>query len=339
MNDNTLLVKLYDESWEKQWDDFVLNCSVNGTFLQTRRFLNYHPKERFVDVSHIVLDTKGRLVAVCPACLTVNDNKKTLFSHMGSTYGGIIIDEKWYKTHKVIEIIKALEKEWVNEGFNEVILKPTPDILSSKKQDLLDYCFYYLRYESKLELNLYVDITKCKENLLSGIAQGKRTNIHNCEKAGCVCRKLETREEIVSFHHLLRLTLQKYNKDPIHTVDELLEFKNKRLREECGFYGIFKEDKMLAGSMMFYFDKLKVAHAQYLCADPEYHTLSPMSYMYYAMLCEARKQGYEKLSWGIVTEDMGLYLNEGLTMSKEAFGSIYGVNHTYVKEINNNDKG
>ena len=55
--------------------------------------------------------------------------------------------------------------------------------------------------------------------------------------------------------------------------------------------------------------------------------------MYYSMLCEAKKQGYEKVSWGIVTEDMGLYLNVGLTKSKEAFGSTYGVNHTYVKEL------
>ena len=116
-------------------------------------------------------------------------------------------------------------------------------------------------------------------------------------------------------------------------MDELLEFQNQRLKKECGFYGVFQADKMLAGSMMFYFENAKVAHAQYLCADPAYHTLSPMSYMYYSMLCEAKKQGYEKVSWGIVTENMGLFLNEGLTKSKEAFGSTYGVNHTYVKEF------
>jgi len=29
----------YCESFREKWDDFVMNHSVNGTFLQTRRFL------------------------------------------------------------------------------------------------------------------------------------------------------------------------------------------------------------------------------------------------------------------------------------------------------------
>ena len=41
----------YNEKDEKKWDDFVMEKSINGTFLQTRRFLNYHPKDRFVDES------------------------------------------------------------------------------------------------------------------------------------------------------------------------------------------------------------------------------------------------------------------------------------------------
>lgn len=333
MDSNVLIVRSFEENSEAEWDNFVLNQSVNGTFLQTRRFLNYHRAGKFIDASYMVLDSKGRTVAVCPACMIMENGRKTFFSHMGSTYGGIIIGEKWYKTHKVIEIIRALENEWIKEGFEKIILKQTPGILSSRKSDLLDYCYYYLRYNSVLELNLYVDFSEYNENILSSIAQGKRTNIHNCEKVGCVCRELHTAEEMTTFHNLLKLTLKKYDKEPIHTVDELLEFQNKRLMNECRFYGIFKDGEMIAGSMMFYFEKSRVAHAQYLCADPTYHTLSPMSYMYYSMLCEAKKQGYEKVSWGIVTEDMGLYLNEGLTKSKEAFGSTYGVNHTYVKEL------
>lgn len=333
MDSNVLSVKLYQEMDETLWDDFVLQQSVNGTFLQTRRFLNYHRSGKFIDASYMVFDSKSRLVGVCPACKVISDQKKILFSHMGSTYGGIILNSKWYKTHKVIEVIQALETAWMRDGFEKVILKQTPDILSSEKSDLLDYCYYYLNYQSVRELNLYVDFNGYSENILSGIAQGKRTNIHNCEKAGCVYRELRTTEEMLAFHNLLRLTLKKYEKEPIHTVDELLEFQNQRLKTECGFYGVFQENEMIAGSMMFYFDKVKVAHAQYLCADPQYHTLSPMSYMYYSMLCEMKKRGYEKVSWGIVTENMGLYLNEGLVKSKEAYGSKYGVNCTYEKEI------
>ena len=49
------------------------------------------------------------------------------------------------------------------------------------------------------------------------------------------------------------------------------------------------------------------------------------------MLCEMRRKGFRRLSWGIVTENAGKYLNDGLVDSKEAFGSKHGVNITYQK--------
>lgn len=323
----------YDDSWEGEWDEFVMNHSINGTFLHTRRFLNYHPWDRFIDCSKLVLDSKGRIIAVCPACVITYNEEKHLISHKGSTYGGIVLSSKYYKTQKVIDILEALECNWRKSGIVQVILKQTPNLFSLAPEALLEYCYYYKGYCVKSELNLYVDLNKCHEDIHYDISQGKRTNVHNCEKEGCSCRKLSTKDEIIAFYELLRITLKKYNKKPIHSVEELIDFRDVRLRDECDFYGVFLADRMIAGSMMFYFDRNRVAHTQYLCADPEYNVLSPMTFMYYSMMCEARNKGYDKISWGIVTEDMGNYLNEGLTKSKEAFGSTYGINHTYIKAL------
>lgn len=323
----------YDDSWEGKWDEFVMNHSINGTFLHTRRFLNYHPKERFKDCSKLVLDSKERIIAVCPACIITHNGGKSIFSHKGSTYGGIVLSSKYYKTQKVIDLIEALERSWRDSGIVQVILKQTPDLLSSAPETLFEYCYYYKGYSVKSELNLYVDLNKCHDDILHDLSQGKRTNVHNCEKEGCLCRKLSTKDEIMAFYELLRITLNKYDREPIHTVGELMDFRDERLSEECDFYGVFLDDRMIAGAMMFYFERSRVAHTQYLCADPEYNVLSPMTFMYYSMMCEARNKGYDKISWGIVTEDMGNYLNEGLTKSKEAFGSTYGINHTYIKAL------
>lgn len=41
----------YTDIYAERWDRFVLKESINGTFLQTRKFLNYHPKDRFTDSS------------------------------------------------------------------------------------------------------------------------------------------------------------------------------------------------------------------------------------------------------------------------------------------------
>jgi len=334
MNADNLSVTGYEAKYEISWDEFVLNDSVNGTFLQTRRFLNYHPADRFQDASYIVWNGKGEIVAVCPACRIEDAGESVLYSHKGSTYGGVIIKNgKWYRTRRVIEVLMCLEKRWREDGIDRVILKQTPSLFCTIDQELTEYCFYYLGYEAGKELNLYVDFTGYDQNILSEFSQGKRTNVHNCEKEGLIYREVRSKEELRQFYTLLAGTLKKYDKKPVHNVDELYDFITERLKAECEIFGIYKEDKMIAGSMMFYFHRAKVAHTQYLCADTQYNRLSPMTYAYYVMLCEMRKRGFEKVSWGIVTEDMGKYLNDGLTNSKESFGSRHGVNITYQKRF------
>ena len=44
-------VRPYTPADEAEWDRFVMHESGNGTFLQTRNFLNYHPAGRFTDAS------------------------------------------------------------------------------------------------------------------------------------------------------------------------------------------------------------------------------------------------------------------------------------------------
>ena len=142
-------------------------------------------------------------------------------------------------------------------------------------------------------------------------------------------KKVFTDDEIKEFYDILCENLSKYDTKPVHSLAELLDFKNDRFPKECGFFGIFKEDEMLAGSMMFYFDKVGCAHTQYLAARQAFNKLSPMTFMYYSMIVEMKNRGYKRISWGTATEDLGNYLNMGLITSKEDFGSSYCNNLTY----------
>lgn len=329
-----LEVVAFNKQFEKVWDNFVEDKAINGTFLQTRRFLNYHPAERFHDASCLIFDDKKNLVAVCPACAKMIDDNRIFYSHAGSSYGGVLIDPKWYKTGKVIGIIQALEKYIIENGYERIIVKQTPSLFAMENADLLQYCFFYLGYYCYSELNLYVDLEKYNENILSEFSQGKRTDVHNCQRRGLYVRRLTSFSEIVQLHELLEKTLRKYGIAPIHTAEELYDFQTARLREECECFGVFERDKMVAASMMFYFKKAGVAHTQYLCADPAYKQLSPMTYLYYAMLEEMRKRGYPKVSWGVGTEKMGLYMNEGLIKNKEYYGSKYSINPVFIKDLN-----
>ncbi len=323
----------YTDEQEKQWDKFVEEDCVNGTFLQTRRFLNYHPKERFEDCSYMIFDKKGNLAAVCPACWIMEGSEKIFYSHKGSTFGGILFSHKHYSLEKVLEIVESIERKADSQHFDRILLKTTPDLFCENMGELLQYALYYRKYKVYNELNLVIDYSTYKEDILSNFSQGKRTNVHNCIKRGCVLKELQDEGQIKEGYDILCETLSKYDLIPVHTMDELMDLKENRISKEIGFWGIYLEEKMVAFSVMFYFNKANVAHSQYLGARQEYNTLSPMTYMYYCMIREMKERGFKKLSWGITTEHLGLEINMGLTKSKEAFGSKYCLNQIYEKQL------
>ena len=95
----------YNETLDKRWDRFVMQESVNGTFLQTRRFLSYHPSGRFKDASFLV-ESSGTIVAAFPGNIS-NDGE--WISHQGSTFGGPIISKHYYSAERLMHIIDAAE--------------------------------------------------------------------------------------------------------------------------------------------------------------------------------------------------------------------------------------
>lgn len=325
-------VKKYDNSNYTEWDSFIKDSSINGTFLHSRNFLSYHPENRFSDYSLLVYDEKGHLACVIPGCKIVNDNRVIFSSHQGSTFGGPVISKKNYNLQKTTEIIETVENYLRENNFNLIDYRITPSAFSKEGSDLLEYALYYEKYQSFSALSLIVDYAHFNDNVYSNLSQGKRTDVNNCKKAGMICRKIEADEEIKTMYSILCKTLEKYNAKPVHTIEELLDFKNERLRNNVAFFGIYLEDKMVAGSMMFYFDN-NTAHTQYLCADPDYNKLSPMSFLYYCMLEEMKQLGFSKLSWGGTTEENGTVINMGLARSKEAYGSSYYINYTFKKEL------
>ena len=322
--------KKYRAENSQEWDEFLSKESINGTFLQSRRFLCYHKEGKFTDASLLIYNKKNNLAAICPACdAETVEGKKIFFSHKGTTFGGIIIDKKHYNAKYVVELLEELKEYLAGEGYNEIYLKMTSDIFSTHESDLFQYAFQYTGFHEYKEISTYVNYASYKNDILSNFSQGKRTNVHNCLKEGLFAEELLDDYQIEEFYAILCENLKKYNTKPVHSLDELLDFKNFRLKNECGFFGVFKKEEMIAGSMMFYFDKAECAHTQYLAAKQSYNKLSPMTFMYYSMIKEMKSRGYKKISWGTATEDMGKVLNMGLLTSKEDYGSSYCNNLTY----------
>lgn len=322
----------YRESDAKRWDFFVEEQSINGTFLQERRFLNYHGDDKFSDAS-LLFFLKGELVAVCPACEMMEGQKRIFYSHRGSTYGGFVIKQDIYKTEKLLQMLTEFEEYLIQQNYTNCILKPTMGLLCQRNAELLDFCLYYKNYREYKELNLYIDFGNYATDTIKNLSHMKQRIIRRCEREGLVMKELTTEDEIAVFYQILQGNLKKYEREPVHTLAELYDLYFQRINREVKFYGAYLGDVMTAGTMVFLFDKAKCAHTQYLAADLRYNKLSPMSFVYYRIAKLYGELGYKSLSWGITTEHLGMEVNMGLTKNKEDYGSIYTVNHIYEKYL------
>ena len=324
-----LEVVKYEEKYRTAWDRLVMNNSVNGTFLQSMNFLNYHPKDRFVDASVMIMQGPN-VVAVVPACDVEDEGKRCFFSHKGSTYGGIVIDEQKYNISVMDELVPCLDEYLRAEGYESAILKCTSQLFSKRPVDLIDYYLFKNGYGQFDEVSFYVDIEHAPEDMLSILTASRRRGYRHSLKNDLEFRRVETDEEIAEFYAILVKNLEKFGTKPVHTVDELLEFKRQRLTDIVDFYGVFYQGKIVAGTMLFYF-KRQVVHAQYFAQDPEYTDLYTMNFLDFNLMQMARENGFQKFSFGISTEERGKALNMGLALFKEGFGCDYCVNRSYTK--------
>ena len=321
----------YDPSWDERWDRFVMEGSANGTFQQTRRFLSYHPQGRFEDASLMVLDGQ-ELVAVCPAAAQAVDGVRMLRSHPGSTFGGLVIAPTLLRALRLVALMEQLDAYWRGQGFGAAELRLTSDLFSTYPTDVLQYALYHAGYTDELEIAAYVPIDgRSHEELVAAYSFNKRYDLKKCVKVGLSDRPLHAYEELAAFYGLLCQNLKKFDATPVHTLGELVDFHDVRLRDEVRFLGVFTpEGDMVAGACLFWFRQARVLHTQYLATAP-LRGCVPSTYLYDSVVREGLALGARCVSFGTSTHDRGRVLNTGLIQNKEGYGSLHSLNRIYTK--------
>lgn len=321
----------YEENLKAKWDKFVMNDSINGTFLQSRIFLEYH-KNRFEDYSILFIRGGNTIVGVCPACLVTEDGNRKFISHMGSTFGGIVVGKDFYNITNVCEMVTALNSYLIENKFDYVLLKNTNEIFALENNNLVDYFLYNNGYDNYDELSFAINFKKINnQDIVLNFKSKTRNLFRSSLKNNLNLIQIKSQEEIKDFYNILCKSLKKYDTKPVHSLNELYELYFCRLPKFIRFYGVFFENKMIAGSMVFLINK--VFHTQYLCADPDYLYLKPMDFMDGNLIITAHQEGFEYFSFGISTENHGKYLNETLAKFKEGFGTQFYINKTYYKKL------
>ncbi len=327
---NEWLIVEYVDEYEEQWDSFVTKVSCNGTFLHTRKFLNYHGRDKFADCS-IMFYYKGQLVALCPANEVYEDDKKVFISHQGSTYGGIIYESRLLRVELTEQILQVFESYLKSKNYNTCILKITPNILCDSTDDLFVFCFEKKGFNILKELNLYIDLDITSDDLTEKFSKLKKRQLAKCLQNNMICKEIFDKDDIAEFYDVLSENLLKYNKTPVHTVDELCDLK-QRFVNNIHFYCVYYDNRMVAGTMVFEHHNVMCAHTQYLAARRLETNLSPMTLIYYYVLEHYKKKKYKSISWGIATDHLG-YINYDLMRNKEEFGSRHLIHITLEKQM------
>jgi len=297
----------------KEWDDFVDN-SDNGTIFQTRKFLSYHPKDRFKDAS-IVVKKKNKLFAVLPAVVIERDGKKILSSHQGASYGSFVYDSdlNFRESFDLIEMLIEYAKQL---KCSRIQVTLPPIIYQSKLSNYIDFAlvsngFSYL----KREVSSVVQLDTPKDKLLSTYRAEARTALSKAQKMGVEVAECERFED---YYEILKKNLRmRHNVNPTHTLDELLLLKDlfpTRIR----LWGAFLDSKLIAGVCNFSANP-KVVLAFYISHNDDYQEYRPVNLLFYEIMKRYQDEGYKYLDFGIFTVNMDP--NWGLGRFKENFGS------------------
>lgn len=326
------MFSFYQDSDETEWDKFILEKSMNGTFLQTRKFINYHPKDRFVDAS-ICIRKGNELVGVVLGCEVNEGGVKTFFAHKGTTFGGISISKNIYSATCIDELMNGLITFLRQNSFAKIFIKMVPAIYQKSNSELLDYFLCKNNFYCYNELNYYLVLEKYHDDISANFTANKRRDYRYSLRHGLRFKQLTTKDEIKVYYEILKKNLNKLGLKAVHTLDDLLDLKFNRFNNEIEFYGVYKDDKMIAGSMLFYFND-DIVHTQYLSSDEDYLSMFPMDFLIYNLINVGLQKNKKIFSFGICTEDRGRYLNLGLSRFKEGFGAEFCINRSYEREIN-----
>lgn len=323
-----LTVIPYTPEQAAHWDDFVMNRSMNGTFLQTRRFLSYHPQGRFDDASVMVLEGQEPM-AVVPAARQTVDGGLWLRSHPGSTFGGPVISPLLLRAPRLVEMLEALDAFWA-ASYDAAELKITSDLFSTLPTDGLQYALYHAGYTDELEIAAWLPLQKPYDQLRADYSFNKRYDLKKCEKAGYRDAPITDAAGLAAFYDLLCLNLQKFDATPVHTLAELNDFVFDRLKDECAVLGVYNDQNQLcAGAFLFCFAQANVLHTQYLATHPAAKGVS--TYLYDSVIRAALSRGCARVSFGTSTHDRGRVLNTGLIQNKEGYGALHSLNRIYTR--------
>ena len=237
-----LTITKYNDILFDEWEKFISD-SNNGTIFQKQAFLQYHINRKFVDGS-LVIKNKSTIVAVVPAAIKEN----ILYSHPGSSYGGIVLSHN-LDFKMIHDILKVIDEYCITQKYKALFLINSPSIYQKKSDQSLDYLLQWNGFkQTELYISHAVDISKTSD-ILSLLTKRKRRYINNNQKLNSLTFEEET--DLHEFYDILIASKKKYNTNPTHSLDELTKLKDM-FPQQIKLLVTRNENKIIGGSLIFF---------------------------------------------------------------------------------------
>jgi len=309
----SIKTKIFIPEDSGEWDSFVSKAN-NGTIFHERKFLAYHPEGRFVDHS-LVLKKDGKLKALFPAVDINEGGVRSLVSHQGSSYGGILSERDMHfrDSYEYVESVIDHAKE---QGFNRIQMTLPPAIYQARVSNYLDFALIKHGFSyKKRDVSSILTIESKPEENLALFKPTHRTAVRKAIKQNVI---IQESQDWDSFYEILDKNLKiRHDVKPTHTLAEIVKLK-KIYPDRIRLFGAYWEGQMVAGVVNFSVNK-DVVLAFYISHRESFQHLRAVNYLFYEIIKWCQENSFKYLDFGIFTVNMEP--NFGLGRFKENFGA------------------
>ena len=305
------------EKEKKKTDEFILKESVNGEFINTCLFLDYHPSGRFVDDSIVVWETNSGAVVGCMMAAQTEEGE--VVSHPGTTFAGPVVDSK--SDIQTKEEILGVILHYYESKYKKIELKLLPGCYSLQPNDTLSYFLLRRGYIFGMTaLANIVNLTKIKEDeeIMHLFTSGRRNHVKKAIKEKRFYFKEEREVVPKVWMHMNENLATKFHSSTTHTLNEINDLRERFPDRILPFYVYTNEQEYGAFALVFCFKN--VFHTQYLDVNYKLSSSYPNLYLIYMLMKEACARKYSFISFGASTENRGQSVNYGLYHYKNGYG-------------------
>lgn len=313
---DVLEIRLYEDSMKDEWDEFVEKKSVNGTFLHTRKFFDHNPLNQNGDFSFLFYK-KNTLVAVIPAIILLEGDKRILDSHFRATYGGFVFKEG-VGIKEVVDIVRLFVTEAKKLKIKEIIIRNPFKILFKKENEVFDYALWYHGFTIRhRELEIAIPIEDVA-TMRSRYTEGARSGVNKANKIVAIGEDRDGE----SFWKLLEKNLrEKYNCKPTHSYRQFCDLLQQVGNDKIKLFTARYEGEIIAGIVVFLLNG-HCLHAQYIGYDINFQSYRPVNALIDHILCWGYKRHFTYFNLGRANEENGKVINYNLFKFKESYGGV-----------------